>query len=226
MESFPLLKSVLGDSVILFGLPEKQVWGVLDANTLAESLDNVGRVIEQVVSVNDTDVNGAVLCSMTIGSICVHSTLSAYLGPNLTNLAQIVKDSALFVIAGLGGHEVVEAGDLVQRWDGAAEVAGNAVLGMPDQECKVELLQDILGDDGRVAGLCLGVVWVWSAILARAIRSIAIGSTSIGGRSIAVGADTTLECVQRRSDRGRLPGWRHQVVGDVLDEDALVLMEG
>lgn len=166
MESSPLLKSVFGDSVILFGLPKKQVWGILDTNTLAESLNNISGVIEQVVSVNDTDVSSAVLCSMTIGFICVHSTLSADLGSNLTNLAQIVKDTALFVIASLGGHEVVEAGDLVQRWDGAAEVAGYAVLGMSDQECKVELLQDILGDNGRVAGLCLGVVWVWSTTLA------------------------------------------------------------
>lgn len=66
---------------------------------------------------------------------------------------------------------------------------------MADQECEVELLQDLLGDHGRVPRLRLGIVGVWSrrgiaigniAVGSIAVRSMTIGSMAVG--SMAVGS--------------------------------------
>lgn len=156
---------------------------------------------------------------------------------------QVVEDAALLVVAGLFRHEVVEAGNVVERWDGAAPVAGNAVDRMTDQKGKVKLLEDLFGDDGRV--VWLGDGWVRIRCGGGGIGGIVDGM-SIEDRNRlfdwrdnglervftwndlllrrGLGTNTALWLLQRRGDGGRASIRRNEVVGDVLDEDLLVFL--
>lgn len=227
MEPSPLLKRILGLLVILLGVPVQQVGRVLDTDAFAEGLDDVAGVVEQVVCVNDTDIDGTVLGGVvSVGSIdAICLVLAGNLGADLTDAAEIIEDPALLVVPCLFRHEVVEASNVIQRRDRAAEVAGNAVLGVSDQEGKVKLLQNICRNDGGVARLGLGIVWVWSTFLAVSVGAIG-SSVAVGSiRGEIVRADAALDGMQRRRDRGRLSRRGHQVVGDVFDKDSLSLMD-
>ena len=214
VETSPLLECGLCNLVVFFRVPGEEVGRVLDTDTLAKRLDNGGRIVEQIVSVDDANLGLAVLRGVVSvgGSICL--LLSGNLWANLANFTEVVEDTALLVVASLGGHEVVEAGDLVERRHSAAEVAGDAVLWVTDEESKVELLQDIFRNDRGVTRLGLGGVGVRSITLARAIGR--------RGR-LPIRANTALRGVQRRSDRCWLSLRRDQIVGDILDKDALAL---
>ena len=68
-------------------------------------------------------VGGGVVMVLTIP---IHGTVSiglcAVIGPcgncgaNLANRAHVVEETAELVVAGFGGHEVVEPSQLVERW--------------------------------------------------------------------------------------------------------------
>lgn len=196
VEASPLLKCGLCLLVVLLGVPGQQLRRVFHANALAKALDDGTRVVKQVVSVNDANVDRSLIrLVLSIGVAGTVGRLSSDLGTNLTNAAQVIEYSTLLVVTCLLGHEVVEASDIVKRGHCASEVTWNAVLGVPDQEGKVKLLQHIGGNDGRVSGLRFGVIWVWSTSLCRAIDTI--GSNTVC-------ANAALDRVQRRCDRGRL----------------------
>lgn len=196
VEASPLLECGLGLLVILLGVPGQQFRRVFHTNALAKALDDGTRVVKQVVSVNNANVDCSLISLvLPIGVAGTVGRLSGDLGTNLTNVAQVIEYSALLVVTCLLGHEVVETSDIVKRGHCASEVTWNAVLRVSDQEGKVKLLQDISGDDSRVSWLCFGVIWVWSTSLCRAIGTI--GSNTVC-------ADAALDRVQRRCDRGRL----------------------
>jgi len=50
-----------------------------------------------------------------------------------------------------------------------------------------------------------------------------VAGVTVGRGDVAVGADTALDGVKRRGDMRGLVLRRNEVVGDVLDEDALAL---
>lgn len=194
VEALPLLKRPLGLSVIFLGIPVQHPWIIVHSNLLAVCLDNAVRVIEQVIRINHRDAHLPVLqVPLVLASDCW-----ADMSPRLEE----VEDAAKLVVASLAGIEVVKSGHLVERRDGAAEVGGDAAAGVADQECEVELLQDLLRDHGGVSGLGLGVVRVWSrrggitvgdiAVRGMAIGSVAVGRSAIGItiRGVAVGSNT------------------------------------
>lgn len=81
---------------------------------------------------------------------------------DMSSRLEEVEHTAKFIISSFAGVKVVKSGHLVQGWDGAAKIGGDAAAWVADKKCEVELLQDLLGDDGWVFKLSLRVVWVRS----------------------------------------------------------------
>jgi len=109
--------------MVLFGVPVQHRRAVIDADFLAVRFDDAFRVIQQVIRIDDGDADLAVFQSAVLAR---ESRADLLLG------AQEVEDAAQLVVAGFRGHEVVEAGDLVERRDGAPPVRGDAVARVPD----------------------------------------------------------------------------------------------
>lgn len=231
MEALPLLKCIFGALVIIFGIPVQHIWGEVDTNFLAVGGDNAFRIVQEIVCIDDSDADFAIFQVSVVASES---------WANLLVLDQEVEDSAKLVIAGLGGHEIVEAGDRVQGWNGASEVGWDAVTGVTNEESEVELLQDLCRDDGGISGLSSCVVWVWchgmsigvpigmavgKAICKAICVAICVAiSHSIG---LAVCSDTLLHSLSSKgwSNGCWLSIGRDQVVGDVLDEKSFPLHE-
>jgi hypothetical protein len=95
---------------------------------------------------------------------------------------------------------VVEAGGLVQRRNGAAEVRRDGTAGVTDEEGEVELTEDGGWQDGRVARF--------------------LGDVSVGSR---LGRALCLSVPERWSNVSFCAVGGDNVVDDVLDEDAFVL---
>ena len=95
-------------------------------------------------------------------------------------------------------------------------VAGDAVLGVADQEGEVELGEEVFGEDGRVAGLAFGRVRVGWDVLA-----VTSGDgAELGG----VGSHAALVVYEGGGDLWGLVLRWHPVVGHVFDEDTLALL--
>lgn len=221
MKALPFLKRIPSSLMRLFSVPDQHFGIILDSDFLAISFDDGFGVIQEIVGVDDGDAN------FTIFQLAM---LSSNGWTNLLLLAEEVENAAKFVVSGLLGHEVVEPGDLVEGWDGAAVVGGNAVTWVSDQECEVELLQDLCWNDGWISGLGFGVIRVWSFMIA--VRSPVVGPVRVTVRKaigmairLAICSDSFLGSLstQRWSNSGLFSLWRNQVVGDVLDEEAFSL---
>lgn len=220
VEAVPLLKGVLGLLVLLLGVPIQHALVELDADRGAVVPEHALGVVEQVVSVHDADLDAV---GRGHGAVVF---LAADLGADDAGVLAVVEEAAELVVAGLLGHELVEAGLLHKRGNTAAVVAGDGVARVADQEGEVELLQQIPGHDRGVAGLrqravrvrgALGVLHHDAGVLVSDTLGLAIRAVS------TVSADTALGDVQRRRDAGRLLVWRDEVVSDVFDEDTLAL---
>ena len=74
--------------------------------------------------------------------------------PNEATRHKVVEDPTNFIIARLGRVELEESGDFIEWWDGAAIVRGNAEVRIPDQECVVEVPEQVAWYHGRIARLC------------------------------------------------------------------------
>lgn len=57
MEATPFLKRIPGNGMVLLGIPEQHVWVVRQTNTVTESLHGLGRLVEHIIRINDTDLN-------------------------------------------------------------------------------------------------------------------------------------------------------------------------
>lgn len=158
MKTWPLLKRLLRVDLMLFICPLKHLWLEGQAYRGAVCADNALRVVEQIICVDDANLC-ARRCSIGIairpnrGSIGLIGTMWSY----LPEKAQILKHPANFVVASFGGIEVVEACLVVEGWDGASEVGGDAGVRVADKEGEVEAGEEVGGHDGWVVGLGLGV---------------------------------------------------------------------
>jgi len=227
MEALPLLKSIFGALVIVFGVPVQHVWGEVDTNFLAVGGDNALRIVQEIVCVDDSDADFSILQV---------SVVTSEVWANLLVLDQEVEDSAELVIARLGGHEVIEASNGVQGWNSAAEVGWNAVTGVTNEESEVELLQDLCRDNGGISGLSSCVVWVRCLGMSIGVPiGMAIGKAI--GKAIGVAINHTIglaicsdSLLHSLSSKGWSNGcWlsigRDQVVRDILDEESFPLHE-
>ena len=151
--------------------------------------------------------------------------LACKLGTNLATRTEVVEQAALLIVSSLRRHEVIEAGYGVERGDGASPVAGNAVLGMADEESEMELVQDFGGHDGGISRFGFCGVGIGRRLLHGTIGLCALGSIGNVRQGVAaIGANTTLDLHQRGSDGCGLAVRGRQVVGNVLDEDAFALI--
>ena len=227
MEALPLLKSIFGALVIVFGVPVQHVWGEVDTNFLAVGGDNALRIVQEIVCVDDSDADFSILQV---------SVVTSEVWANVLVLDQEVEDSAELVIARLGGHEVIEASNGVQGWNSAAEVGWNAVTGVTNEESEVELLQDLCRDNGGISGLSSCVVWVRCLGMSIGVPiGMAIGKAI--GKAIGVAINHTIglaicsdALLHSLSSKGWSNGcWlsigRDQVVRDILDEESFPLHE-
>ena len=164
MEALPLLEGIFGEFVVFRGIPFKHGRLELDANTRAELAHDAFGIVEQIISVDHADLDSTLFIGVTIG--CSVRLLTGNLGTDSSSAAEVIKDSSLLIVASFSRHEVVEAGDIVERRNSASPVTRNAVTRMADKESKVELLEDLLWDDSWVTWLGDGRVRVGSGLLA------------------------------------------------------------
>ena len=144
METRPLLESGLSILVGIFRIPIQHVWGVIDSNFLAIGFNDIGWIVEKVISVNHGDADLA---------ICQFAMLASGSWSDLILLAKKVEDSMKLIVSSFRRHEVVETGDIIQGRDRASPVRWNAVTRMADQEREMELLQDLCRHNGGIARL-------------------------------------------------------------------------
>jgi hypothetical protein len=188
VEASPLLECLLGMSVVFLVVPVQHAGRVLDANAVAELLKNGRRVVQKIISVDDTDVHSSIL---------LLAVLTCKLGTNLAARTEVVEQATLLIVSSLGRHEVVETSDCVERGDRASPVARNAVLGVTDEEGEMELVQDVGRDNGGVSRLGLCGVGIRRRVLDCTVGVCAIGSVGDISQGVAaVGADTTLDLHQ------------------------------
>ena len=157
----PLLELVPCEFVVFGGVPGQHRLVESDADTGAELAHDSFRVVQKVVGIDDADLVLAAVGAAICGSIGV---TVGDLGSDDGFVLEPVEYAALLVVSSLLRQEIVPSSDIGKRLGRASNVAGNAVLRMTDQESKVELLEDLSRDDGRVTGLGDGCVWVDTAL--------------------------------------------------------------
>lgn len=238
VEALPLVERRLGARVVVRRVPFQHGVGVVEPDGAAVRGQDAGRVVEEVVGVDDADVDLAValvsdswgrggvavdvmavrdvvivMMSDAVGGLPVRRAASN-LRSDLADVAQVIEDAPQLVVAGFRGHEVVEAGDAVERRDGAAVVGRDAGAWVADQESEVELVKDGGRDDGGVVGLGgrgVGVRRLGGVFRAAGpvrVRDpvdldgggVGGGRSRIGEIGAAVRADTFLGAEERRGD--------------------------
>lgn len=213
METLPLLELSFSKSLILWCIPNQHLRLVVDTSGLADSFDHARRVVKQIVSVNNADLDAL---RSTVGAICL-SSLTSRLGADYSLLAKVVKELAKLRVASLVLAEVVPASQLAQGRLCAAVVAGNAVFRVADEEDKVVCCEKVLGKDGRVAIFNSGVEGVGfaGAIVSR-----------LHGREFGCVCSNAAAVVgHRRADgcRSLFAYRRDPVLRHILDEGAFPL---
>lgn len=199
-----------------------------NAHTVTISLQDAGRIIEEVIGINDTDLSSFIRASsicrdVAILLLAVHTVFAfGDLGSNLADAAKIFKDAADFVIAGFGRIELVESGNFVERRNRATVVGRDAVMWIADQEGKMEFREKVLGNNGGIVGFAFGRIWEGCRVFS-AIFVVAIGLDPVDAIGGFLGANTSLEAHKRRRDLcGLLARW-DEVVNDVFDEEPFAL---
>ena len=211
MEALPFLKGNLGVFLILLRVPTEHLFVVLHSHTLTISRNDTGRVIKQIICIDKANVYFA---GITLGVSVDVDALGCNLRAHLTNMLQIVKDASKLVIAGLGRHEVVEPRYLIEWWNSATIVRGNAVAWMANEKGEMELTQDFAGDHRWVSRLRFRSIWIRSKLptVDHTIRR-RLGRTN-----------SSFLSSQRRGDRRWRTIRRDKIIDHVLDEDALALL--
>lgn len=139
VEAVPLLKRLGSVLLVLVIAPLEHLGGVVDADLLAVHLEDGLGVLQQVVGVDDGD--GGAPGPVAVDAIAVRGLVESFVdGGLVAGLAraddvlgqEVVEQAAQLVVAGLGGHEVVEARDGVQGRDGAAVVGRDGAAGVAD----------------------------------------------------------------------------------------------
>lgn len=152
VEPIPLLELVPGIFCV-FVAPHEHLGLELNASAVAVGSDGALWVVEHVVGVKNRDLP------------LVDDAL----------LNEEVEEAYELLVSSLVGHEVVEAGNLVQRRDGTAVVGGNGAARMADQKGKVELPEDVERENSRILWL-VGAAERW-----RNLCRLAIGAEEIVG---------------------------------------------
>lgn len=199
MEAVPLLKHASGVRLILLVLPAQHARRVVEADLPTEGRDDRLRVVEQVVRVDhrDTDV---------VAQDAIRLADPSPSGSNDPRPPEEIKKPPQLVVAGLTRQEVVESCHLVQRRDCASKVRRDGATGMSDEEGEVEAPQDIGREHSRIG---------WRLWALYAVHTVDMRTQLARAFGISI--------AQRGSDLGWFCIRGEQVVGNVFDEDPLVL---
>lgn len=159
VEARPLLERLLRVGLMLVVCPFEHLRLEWKADTRAIRTNNTLGVVEQIIGIDDTDLHAL---RPTGGRRAVRVAVPSVrvVGANLPDGAEVFEDTPGFVVAGFGGVEVVEAGEVVKGGDRAPEVRGDAGMRVADEEGEVEFGEKGRGDDGGVVGFGEGVEWV------------------------------------------------------------------
>lgn len=171
VESPPLLESNLSTLVVLFDVPIEHFWAVFNANFLTVGFNYTLRVVQEIISIDDSNADFTVIQLVILPSLG---------RPNLLLLYQEVEDSAKLIVASLRWHKIVEASNFIKWRNGASPVRWNAVSWMPNQKGEMELLQNSPWHDSRVTWFCSGVVWIRSLVVTITRSICRAGGSSIG----------------------------------------------
>src|ERR1700749_1153753 len=87
-----------------------------------------------------------ILCSILRASFSV---------PNQPGLSCVIEKAPKFIISGFIGVKLMEPSHLLEWRYGAPIVRWNTRVRVSDQEGEVKLVEESLGDDGRIARFCL-----------------------------------------------------------------------
>jgi hypothetical protein len=213
VEALPLFELCFGESLIFWCVPEKHLGLVVDTSGLADSLNHARRIVEQIISVDDADLDALSIAVCAIGL----ASLASRLGADDSLFAKVVEKLAELRVASLILAEVVPASQLAQGRLCAAVVAGNAVLGMADEEDEVVCFKEVLGKDS------------WVAILNSGIEGVGLAGAvfpRLDGREFGSVCSNTATVVGHRwTDGGRslLALRRNPVLCHVLNEGAFAL---
>jgi hypothetical protein len=147
VETVPLLESVLGGLVLLLGVPVQHFHVELDADGGAVVPEHALGVVEKIIGVQNADLDAVG------GGDGAAVLLTADLRTDDAAVLAVIEEATELIVARLLGHELDEAGLLDERRHAAAVIAGNRVARVADKESEVELLEQLLGHDRRVARL-------------------------------------------------------------------------
>jgi hypothetical protein len=201
MEPVPLLERLDRVVLALLVLPPQHIRGIINSNFLAKRLDHLGRVVQQIIRIHDSNAHLPFL-----------GRLPGPRGANDALILEVVEQPPQLDIAGLAGHEVVEPRNLVEGRDRAAEVRRHGPARMTDQKGEVKFAQERSGQHGRVTRLG-DAVRLGISVHMRAVDAVGAG---LGG-ALDVGID-------KGGGDVRFAVVRDNVVGNVLDESALALL--
>lgn len=261
MEALPLLERVARMLMVFLAIPFQHIVRIRDPHAAAERFHHGRGAVEHLVRVHDaefyTDLGrgagnrlglagavwlGPISLPMALGydvvgvgfagcNVRAHETLST----------EVFQEPAHLVVPSLERLIVGETCDVVEGRDCAAVVRRHAVVRVANEEGKVEGLQDLLGDHGRVSWFGRRVVRVWCfaatllhavTVCLRLIGGVAVGYGTVangpgGGSVVRFSAYAALDppngIPQRRGNACWSTAWRKKIVQDVLDENPLVL---
>jgi hypothetical protein len=214
VETLPLLELPLSKGLVLFCIPYEHFWLVVDTGGLAYSLDHARRVVEQLISVHNADLDALRVAVGTVGLAGLASRLRA----DDSLLAEVIEQLTQLRVSRLVLSEVIPTCQLIQGRECAAVVARNAVLGVSDEENKVVCCEKVSGEDSRVSLLNSRIVRVRFAGL--------IFPSLYGRKFVGVCANAATVVGHGRADgrRPRLALRRNPVLCHVFDESALALL--
>lgn len=157
VEAIPLFKRLGSVLLVLVIAPLEHLRGVVNADFLAVHLEDGLGVLQQVIGIDNGD--GGAPGPVTVDAVAVRSLVEGLVDrrrvPCLARAddvlrQEVVKQSTQLVVAGLGGHELVEARDGVQGRDSAAVVGGDGAARVADEEGPVEATEHVGRHHGRV----------------------------------------------------------------------------
>jgi hypothetical protein len=231
VEAWPFFERFFGPCLIFVIVPVQHLGLEFEVYTFAKLFQDAFRVIEEIVSIDHTDLHsfslglarvlsiGNAVRLLRVGiAVCVICVTWS----DLAYLSQIVKDAMNLVVPSFDWIEIVETSKRVERRNGAAIVGWDARVRVADQESEVKFGQHFGRDDCWVAGFWFGVVWGVCGLVARACPIDAVDTIGAG----AVRSDSALDTLQRWGDACWLATGRHKIVDNVLDEDTLTLVVG
>ena len=127
VEAWPLFKGGLRSGLCFLGVPSEHFGSIFNPDAVAEALDDTGRVVEQVVSINDADFNTPVGCAVrpvcsiyTVSFPILDASIIRMAWSDKAKITDIIEEPAELIVSSFRNIEIVPPSDLVEGWDRAS----------------------------------------------------------------------------------------------------------